>query len=78
MAVATKHYLQVTDDHFAQAVQNPVQCATATKRSNAHAPKRTPKEPTEKKDSRKEATPCKCKGLVRMGATGLEPVTPAT
>ena len=29
-AVARKHYLQVTDDHFEQAVQNPVQCSTVT------------------------------------------------
>ena len=42
---------------------------------DAHAPKPTPKEPTEYKDSRKEATPCKYKGLVGMGDTGLEPVT---
>ena len=28
--VAAKHYLQVTDDHFAQAVQNPVQQASRT------------------------------------------------
>ena len=78
VAVATKHYLQVTDEHFAEAVQNPVQCATATKRSDAHAPKPTPEEPAENKVLRYETTPCKGKGLVGMGATGLEPVTPAT
>ena len=26
-AVARKHYLQVTDEHFEQAAQNPAQCA---------------------------------------------------
>jgi hypothetical protein len=30
--VARKHYLQVTDEHFAKAVQNPVQQAHASQR----------------------------------------------
>ncbi|MCZ6613018.1 MAG: hypothetical protein O6941_10320, partial [Planctomycetota bacterium] len=63
VAVATKHYLQLTDDHFSQAVQNPVQCASAGKRSDAHGPKPTPKEPAENKVLRKDATPCKGKEL---------------
>ncbi len=77
VAVATKHYLQVTDDHFAKAVQNPVQQGTADKRSDAHAPKPTSDEPAVSSVVRYGTTPCKCKGLVGMGATGLEPVTPA-
>jgi len=34
--VAMKHYLQVTDDHFRQAVQNPVQQVRAAKRTANH------------------------------------------
>ena len=75
VAVATKHYLQVTDDHFAQAVQNPVQCASATERTDGNASRPTPKEPTENKVLRKDATPCKGKELQPVGRTGLEPVT---
>ena len=78
VAVATKHYLQVTDDHFSKAVQNPVQCATASKRSDAQGSKPTPKEPTKNKVMRIETTPCGNTELLGMGATGLEPVTPAT
>ena len=39
-AIASKHYLQVTEDHFAKAVQNPVQ--------QAHAPSRTDGQETTK------------------------------
>ena len=75
VAVATKHYLQVTDDHFSQAVPNPVQCAIAGKRSDAHAPKPILTAPTGNKVMRKETTPCGNTGLLGMGDTGLEPVT---
>ncbi|MCH8948717.1 MAG: site-specific integrase [Acidobacteria bacterium] len=75
IAVATKHYLQVIDDHFTQAVQNPVQQVSADERSDAHDPKRTCAEPIVCSVVRYETTPCKGKGLVGIGDTGLEPVT---
>jgi integrase len=36
LAVAAKHYLQVTDDHFKKAVQNPVQKSAVTTRKASH------------------------------------------
>ena len=75
IAVATKHYLQMIDDHFTQAVQNPVQQVSADERSDAHAPKPTCAEPIVCSVVRSETTPCKGKGLVGIGDTGLEPVT---
>jgi hypothetical protein len=35
-AVAARHYLQVTDDHFARAVQSPVQQPAADTRNESH------------------------------------------
>ena len=52
-AIASKHYLQVTEDHFAKAVQNPVQ--------QAHAPSRTDGQETTKAPDRQ--------GLMRNRAT---------
>ena len=75
VAVANKHYLQVTDDHFEQAVQNPVQQVSASERSDAHAPKPTYDEPGVSSVVRNETTPCKGKGLRVMGDKGLEPST---
>jgi integrase len=37
-AVAQKHYLQVTDEHFAKAAQNPAQSAHATDRMEPQSP----------------------------------------
>ncbi len=36
-AIASKHYLQVTEDHFAKAVQNPVQQAAVLPRTGSQA-----------------------------------------
>jgi hypothetical protein len=37
LAAAQKHYLQVTDEHFAKAAQNPAQSAHATERMEPQA-----------------------------------------
>ncbi len=73
--VAMKHYLQVTDDHFAQAVQNPVQHTAAGGR--AESQERTPdnEKPAICSAVREEATPCENTESSGMGDTGLEPVT---
>ena len=36
-AIASKHYLQVTEDHFAKAVQNPVQHPAVLPRTGSQA-----------------------------------------
>ncbi len=73
--VAVKQYLQVTDDHFAQAVQNPVQHTAAGGR--AESQKLTPDnaKPAICCAVREEATPCENTESSGMGDTGLEPVT---
>ena len=73
--VAARHYLQVTEDHYAKAVQNPVQYDAALPRTAAHG---------EQADARKQGTcgpvhnetaPCEDREPLSMGDTGLEPVT---
>ena len=71
-AVAEKHYLQVTDDHFEKATQNPTQSGSAKSgKGLSEAPtaqKKTPVLPG-------NATNCKYLPLRPVGDTGLEPVT---
>jgi len=65
--VAVKHYLQVTDEHFAKAVQNPVQQVHASGGTESQA----------ETDDCDNSNSC---DIVRVGAnqkvaeTGLEPV----
>lgn len=77
--VAAKHYLQVTEEHFTQAAQNPVHFPVQQRAAHGR---------TDSQNERTDATePCLC-GAVRedatpyettiprgMGVTGLEPVT---
>jgi hypothetical protein len=72
--VAEKHYLQVTDDHYARALQKAVQQPAAKGR----------KEPQQEgAESRKplilqgDAVPCNSVYKCIVGDTGLEPVTPS-
>ncbi len=73
--VAVKHYLQVTDDHFAQAMQNPVQQSAAGSRTESQGKSRDDTELAICSTVRQEATPCEKTGSPGMGDTGLEPVT---
>ncbi|MFG0249072.1 MAG: hypothetical protein ACF8OB_09325, partial [Phycisphaeraceae bacterium JB051] len=79
VAVAVKHYLQVTDDHFKQAAQNTAQ---KLHESTRNKPKLVKGELTTKNitsshcgNLHKITTPCELQGVVEMGDTGLEPVT---
>lgn len=71
-SVVAKHYLQVTDEHFKKALQNPVQY-DAAKRCNA------PQEKIDKVNNtlylQGNAKPCEMAQTSIMGDTGLEPVT---
>ncbi|MCA9232149.1 MAG: site-specific integrase [Planctomycetales bacterium] len=69
-AVAAKHYLQVTDEHFQSAAQNPTQHDTAQQKSASHdAPPKSEK-PGKHCNSSVSEPP-------QVGDTGLEPVTSA-
>jgi len=67
-AVAMKHYLQVTDEHFTEAVQNPVQPVRAAKRTEAHGEQENP-------GGAKKNVISGHFDMTMVGATGLEPVT---
>ena len=68
-AVARKHYLQVTDDHFEQAVQNEAQYPAVQGGM-------TKDEKSEKAVLHELTSPYETAQSVSMGDTGLEPVTP--
>ena len=74
-AVAMKHYLQVTDDHFRQAVQNPVQSAAAATCQDL------PRAPGRERESAFGTSGQQVAGAGSnissnlVGDTGLEPVT---
>jgi len=89
--VAAKHYLQVTEDHFASAVgtdlnstspksdrsalQKALQQPAERGRNAPHGRKAASRKPQSCEALRNDATPCQGKGLRPMGVTGLEPVT---
>ena len=64
--IAAKHYLQVTDDHFAQAVQNPVQYAQESDRRTRDPESETPVFPA-------EHDPLLCYTDIQIAEAGLEP-----
>lgn len=70
--VAEKHYLQVTDEHFEKAVQKAVQ-QPAEMRRKASQPRPMRKENTV--DFPSIAAMCDLLPFLRVGVTGLEPVT---
>ena len=73
--VASRHYLQVTEEHFAKAVQNPVQYPPATPSTDSQNESQRIQKPTICGPLQNDATPCESKNLHRLGRTGLEPVT---
>ena len=66
--VAAKHYLQVTDEHFEKAVQNPVHSAHATRNLSAH------KKPQNPVFSEKDEV-CSAVNKCQAPRQGLEPWT---
>ena len=73
--VAAKHYLQVTEEHFKKAVQNPVQSTAVSPRTGSHGGIGDFDNPISDKTMRKHATPRQTPQNAKMGRTGLEPVT---
>ncbi len=74
-SVAAKFYLQLTDDHFAKAVQDPVQHTAATPRTASHsATAAIPKEPIGGA-MRNSAAPCENREPQTVGPVGFEPTT---
>ena len=81
-AVANKHYLQVTDDHFAQALRP--QDGALQKAMQHPAELRCTEQQNRSRDKsetafggsvQRNATPCKDRGSQSMGPGGLEPPT---
>ena len=74
-AVAAKHYLQVTEDHFRSALQNALQQAHELDRNESQVETEdTPKTAFSHAD-RDTSTHCDKPDANLVGATGLEPVT---
>jgi integrase len=78
-AVANKHYLQVTDEHYKKAVQNPVQFPV---QQSAASGSKGPKENIAPVENPNDcgplliaATSCESNYLQQVGDTGLGPVT---
>ncbi|MCK4341739.1 MAG: hypothetical protein KAY37_08460, partial [Phycisphaerae bacterium] len=80
-AVAAKHYLQVTDEHFEraakapEAVQNPVQHSAARCRTASRDESVEPAKSRTCGSLRDNAARCDNRADGGMGDTGLEPVT---
>ena len=74
--VAAKHYLQVTEDHYGKAVQNPVQTAHDGGRQEPSGETARSSGETLVTSWQKDATPCKCKGLQSIPPRGVEPLSP--
>jgi len=73
--VAAKHYLQLTDEHFAKAVHNPVQYPAASTRTESQQESKGEAEPVICGTLQEDATPCESRKPRKLGRTGLEPVT---
>ncbi len=76
--VATRHYLQVTDEHFEQAcsaLQNPVQSAHAACRNTSPSDRGARKSPSKTGALRHRASECQEDDTCLMGPLGLEPRT---
>ena len=74
-AIADKHYLQVTEDHFEKALQIPVQQGAERQRKEAQAAQSNTIGMTLFAAMRGIAAPRTSEGPQPMGDTGLEPVT---
>lgn len=80
-AIAAKHYLQVTDEHFArasrlvEAVQNPVQHSAADDCVTLHDAQPENDKVASRNELQPDATSCESSRNGKLGVTGLEPVT---
>jgi len=74
-AVAAKHYLQVTDEHFTEAVQNPVQYPAVSARTGSQQEDTDAPEPCVCGTVREDTAPCASMEPVGMGPVGFEPTT---
>ena len=77
---AIRHYLQVTDEHFARAtagdvLQNPMQQAAAPGCNESHEDGDAERQSVFCGAAHDNATRCDETGSHQMGDTGLEPVT---
>jgi integrase len=76
--VAAKHYLQVTQDHYAkavqEAVQNPVQQVSARGRAKSHEERAEVRTARVCGPAQENAAPCEGTEPRPLGVTGLEPV----
>ena len=75
VAVAVKHYLQVTDEHFEKAVQKAVQQSAALGRMESQEQHGFTTESAFCEPERRYAKQCEKVKEGEMGDTGLEPVT---
>ena len=76
--IAAKHYLQVTDEHYRQAVQNPVQQSSATSAVAGNGPQEQKTGQAGRGDNTQlqgVAGDSTNRDISMVGATGLEPVT---
>ena len=74
-AVPMKHYLQVTDDHFRQAVRNPVQSVSATTCQDLPEAPGRERESAFGTSGQRVAVGGSNISREMVGDTGLEPVT---
>ena len=79
--IASKHYLQITENHFAEAsrkaVQNPVQYPAELSGTDSQAGHEEPAEPRVCGPVQNNATPCNSKGLQSLTPRRLELRLPA-
>jgi len=73
--VAARHYLQVTDEHYEKAAQNPAQYRAGLDGKAQQSQGAEDEEAHVCGSVQNNATPCMSKGLHSLGVTGLEPVT---
>ena len=71
--VAARHYLQVTDDHYEKAVQNPVQYGAAQRCTETQPDGVEAEKQGTCGSVRNETAPCESREPLRLGVTGLEP-----
>ena len=81
--IARQHYLQVTEDHFERAAQNPAQLGSAAQKAAQYSAVPSGKEEevtsvceSNNADLQKDTPQYETVQRARMGGTGLEPVTP--
>ena len=73
--VALKHYLEVTDEDYEKAVQNPVQHMHASGRMRPHDVRRRSKKVLNCSSLRDSATECENPNKHLLGLEGFEPPT---